>query len=118
MQEVRKAYLLQTLHNGSEVTHLTALRWATEGGADVLRRPEIGRIKPGMQSDLALFKLDELRFSGYGDPLAALVICGADRADRVMVAGKWLVIDGQIPGLNLPELKTQHHKAARHLQTM
>ena len=57
-----------------------------------------------MQSDLALFKLDELRFSGHGDPLAALVICGADRADRVMVAGKWLVIDRQIPGLNLPEL--------------
>ena len=118
MQEVRQAFLLQRLHHGSQVTHLTALRWATEGGANVLRRPEIGRIKSGMQSDLALFKLDELRFSGYGDPLAALVICGADRADRVMVAGKWLVIDGQIPGLNLPELKTQHHKAARHLQTM
>ena len=116
MQEVRQAFLLQRLHYGSQVTHLTALRWATEGGANVLRRPEIGRIKSGMQSDLALFKLDELRFSGYGDPLAALVICGADRADRLMVAGKWLVIDGQIPGLNLPELKIQHHKAARHLQ--
>jgi len=59
-----------------------------------------------------------LRFSGYGDPFAALVICGADRADRVMVAGKWLVIDGQIPGLNLPELKKQHHKEARSLQIM
>ena len=118
MQEVRQAFLLQRLHYGSEVTHLTALRWATEGGANVLRRPEIGKIKSGMQSDLALFKLDELRFSGYGDPLAALVICGADRADRVMVAGKWLVIDGQIPGLNLPELKTQHHKAATNLQTI
>ena len=71
-----------------------------------------------MQADLALFKLDELRFSGFGDPLAALVICGADRADRVMVSGKWVVIDGQIPRLNLPELKTQHHKAARDLQTI
>ena len=118
MKEVRQAFLLQRLHQGSEVTHLTALRWATEGGANVLRRTEIGNIKSGMQADLALFKLDELRFSGYGDPLAALVICGADRADRVMVAGKWLVIDGQIPGLNLRELKTQHHNAARHLQTM
>ena len=118
MQEIRQAFLLQRLHHGPQVTHLTALGWATEGGANVLRRPEIGRINPGMQSDLALFKLDELRFSGYGDPLAALVICGADRADRVMVAGKWLVIDGKIPGLNLPELKTRHLKAARHLQTM
>ena len=71
-----------------------------------------------MQSDLALFKLYELCFSGHGDPLAALEICGADRADRVMVAGKWLVVDGQIPGLNLSELKTKHHKAAIDLQTM
>ena len=118
MKEVRQAFLLQRLHQGPEVTHLTALQWATEGGANVLRRPEIGRIKPGMQSDLALFKLDELRFSGYGDPLAALVICGAERADRVMVAGKWLVIDGQIPGLNLDELKNQHHKAATDLQAI
>ena len=118
MHEVRQAFLLQRLHFGSQVKHLTALRWATEGGANVLRRPEIGRIKPGMQSDLALFKLDELRFSGYGDPLAALVICGAERADYVMVAGKWLVIDGQIPGLNLNELKNQHHKAATDLQAI
>ena len=73
MQEVRQAFLLQRLHYGSQVTHLTALRWATEGGANVLRRPEIGRIKSGMQSDLALFKMDELRFSGYGDPLACLL---------------------------------------------
>jgi len=35
-----------------------------------------------------------------------------------MVAGKWLVIDGQIPGLNLSELKNQHHKAAINIQTM
>ena len=118
MKEVRQVFLLQRLHQGPEVTHLTALHWATEGGANVLRRPEIGKIKSGVQADLALFKLGELRFSGYGDPLAALVICGAERADRVMVAGKWLVIDGQIPGLNLRELKTQHHKAAKNLQAI
>ena len=116
--EVRIAFLLQRLHYGTKVTHLDALRWATEGGAKVLQRKELGCISKGLQADLAFFKLDELRFSGYGDPLAALVICGAERADYVMVAGKWLVIDGQIPGLNLTELKTQHHKAAIDLQTM
>ena len=94
MKEVRQGFSTSETSQRSQVTHLTALSWATEGGANVLRRPEIGRIKPGMQSDLALFKL-ETCFFGYGDPLA-LVICGADRADRVMVAGKWLVIDGQI----------------------
>ncbi len=39
-----------------------------------------------------------------GDPLAALVLCGAHRADRVMVAGRWVVEDGHIPGLDLPAL--------------
>jgi 8-oxoguanine deaminase len=47
--------------------------------------PDIGEIAVGALADLALFKLDELRFSGSGDPLAALVLCGAHRADRVMV---------------------------------
>ena len=67
-------------------------------------------------ADLALFKLDELRFSGSGDPLAALVLCGAHRADRVMVGGRWLVEDGQIPGLDLGELVRRHAAAARMLQ--
>ena len=33
--------------------------------------------------------------------LAALVLCGAHRADRVMVGGRWVVIDGAIPGLDV-----------------
>ena len=116
MQEVRQAFLLQRLHHGSQVTHLDALRWATEGGANVLRRTELGRIANGTQADLALFKLDELRFSGHGDPLAAMVICGAHHADRVMVAGKWIVEDGQILGLDLERLQAQHHREAKRLQ--
>ncbi|MBC8259635.1 MAG: 8-oxoguanine deaminase [SAR324 cluster bacterium] len=116
MQEVRQAFLLQRLQSGSQVTHIDALRWATSGGANVLGRAELGRIAVGMQADLALFKLDELRFSGYGDPLAALVICGAHQADSVMVAGKWIVEDGQIPGLDLKQLKLDHHREAKRLQ--
>jgi len=116
MQEVRQAFLIQRLHHGSKVTHLDALRWATAGGANVLGRPELGRIAEGMQADFALFKLDELRFSGHGDPLAALVICGAHQADRVMVAGKWIVEDGRIPGLDLEQLKIEHHREAKRLR--
>ena len=95
---------------------MDALRWANEGGANVLRRPELGRITEGKQADLALFKLGELRFSGNGDPLAALVICGAHQADRVMVAGKWIVEDGQILGIDLEQLQEQHHMEAKLLQ--
>ncbi len=116
MQEVRAAFLLQRGANGvAAVSHLDALRWATAGSADCIGRPELGRIAVGAAADLALFTLDELRFSGAGDPLAAVVLCGAHRADRVMVAGRWAVEDGQIPGLDLAALMARHGLAARQL---
>lgn len=103
--EVRAAFLLQRGRYGvARVTHHDALRWATEGGAACLGRPELGRIAVGAQADLALFTLDELRFAGAGDPVAALVLCGAQRADRVMVGGRWVVEDGAIPGLDIAAL--------------
>jgi 8-oxoguanine deaminase len=117
MQEVRAAFLLQRARYGvAKVSHTDALRWATKGSAACVGRPELGEIAIGKAADLALFKLDELRFSGAGDPLAALVLCGAHRADRVMVAGKWAVIDGAIPGLDVPDLIRRHSAAARQMQ--
>jgi 8-oxoguanine deaminase len=116
MQEIRAAMLLQRAANGIEaVSHRDALRWATTGSADCIGRPELGRIIPGAAADLALFTLDELRFSGAADPIAALVLCGAHRADRVMVAGRWVVEDGAIPGLDLDELRRRHQAAASSL---
>jgi 8-oxoguanine deaminase len=117
MQEVRAAFLLQRGRYGVErVSHLDALRWATSGSAACIGRPELGVIAVGAQADLALFKLDELRFSGADDALAALVLCGAHRADRVMVGGRWVVEDGAIPGLDLPALMRRHGAAAMALE--
>ncbi|MBV9980500.1 8-oxoguanine deaminase [Bradyrhizobium sp.] len=117
MQEVRAAFLLQRARYGvSRVSHKDALRWATKGSAACIGRPELGEIAVGKAADFALFKLDELRFSGAGDPLAALVLCGAHRADRVMVGGRWAVTDGAIPGLDIADLIRRHNGAARKLQ--
>ncbi len=81
MEGVRHALMINhRLTYGAEaVTHLDALRWATEGSAACLGRSDIGRIAPGREADLALFTLDELRFSASPRPLAALVLCGATR---------------------------------------
>jgi 8-oxoguanine deaminase len=119
MQEVRAAFLLQRSRYGVKaVSHKDALRWATEGSAACVGRTDIGEIAKGKIADFTLFKLDEVRFSGSGDPLAALVMCGAHRADRVMVGGRWVVENGQIPGLDLDELKKRHAAAARALQAV
>jgi 8-oxoguanine deaminase len=118
MQEVRAAFLLQRSRYGVKaVSHLDALRWATKGSAACVGRTDIGEIAVGKMADLALFKLDEPRFSGSGDPLAALVLCGAHRADRVMVGGRWIVKDGEIPNLDLGALIRRHSAAARALQS-
>ena len=117
MQEVRAAFLLQRGQYGiGKVSHRDALRWATKGSAACTGRADVGEIAVGMLADLALFRLDELRFSGSGDPLAALVLCGAHRADRVMVGGRWIVENGQIPGLDVADLIRRHSAAARKLQ--
>lgn len=113
METVRHALMLGRLTYGSAaVTHLDALGWATEGSARLLGRTDIGVIAEGKQADLAMFTLDELRFSGAGDPLAALVLCGAHRADRVMIAGQWRVVDGLPLGVDLAALRRDHGAAA------
>ena len=117
MQEVRAAFMLQPGANGVEaVSHFDALRWATAGSADWIGRPELGRVAAGAAVDRALLTLDELRFSGTGDPLAAAaVLRGASRADWVMMAGCWAVGDGRIPSLDIPALMARHGLAARTL---
>jgi 8-oxoguanine deaminase len=114
MEALRHTLMAGRLRYGaSKVTHLDVLRWATEGSARCLGRDDIGRLAVGMEADLALFALDEPRFSGAHDALAALVLCGAHRADRVMIAGQWRVIDGAVVGLDLEALLAEHRAAAR-----
>lgn len=116
IQEVRQAMLLQKLHLGaSEIDHIRALGWATKGSARVLGRSDVGEIKVGAQADLALFKLDEPRFSGAGDPLAALVMCSASRVDALLVAGEWRVRGGEMTTIDLERTMAQHGEAARRL---
>ena len=115
--EARQALYLQRLRYGAErITPELALGWATRGSARLLGRSDIGELAPGKQADLALFKLDELRFSGASDPIAALVLCGVHRADRVMVGGRWTVIDGAIPGLDVAALIRRHSAAAERMR--
>lgn len=116
IQEARQALYLQRLRYGAErITPRKVLEWATVGSARLLGRGDLGELLPGKQADLALFKLDDLRFSGSHDPIAALILCGAERADRVMVGGKWRVVDGAIEGLDIEQLIARHKVAAAAL---
>ncbi|MGO2509416.1 MAG: 8-oxoguanine deaminase [Vibrio hibernica] len=114
--EVRMAMYLQRLRYGSEnVSHTDALRWATKGSAAAMGRSDIGTLDIGKQADLSMFTLSDIRFSGSHDPLAALIMCGAQQADRVMINGQWRVHDGHVIGLDLEDLLIRHRTAAKRL---
>ncbi|SMC53739.1 8-oxoguanine deaminase [Fulvimarina manganoxydans] len=114
MEQVRHALMVGRLNyrSATAITAREAIDLATVGSASCLGRTDIGRIAIGLQADFALFTLDELRFSGAHDPIAALVLCGATRADRVMVKGTWRVLDGLPVGLDLARLRDEHGAAA------
>ena len=116
MQEVRQALLIGRLRYGAApVTHQSVLWLATRGSADLLGRPELGELRPGTAADIALFDLDELRFSGHGDPLAALVLCGASRVSDLMIAGEWRVRGGELANVDLNALRHEHRRLAEAL---
>ncbi len=116
IESVRHALMASRLHYGAEaVSHRDCLRWASTGSSACLGRKDIGDISVGMQADLGLYTLEELRFSGAGDPIAALIHCGAHMADRVMIAGRWTVVDGNPLGVDVSELRTAHDAAAKKL---
>lgn len=75
-----------------------AFKLATTGGAACLNRGELGHLGPGAAADFAMFRADDVALAGAveHDPLAALLLCDAPRADRVFVAGREVVRDGHL----------------------
>ncbi len=92
------------------------LRWASAGGADILGLPAIGSVAVGQVADLAVFDLSHPRYAGLHDPLIAPVASGGGAHLRhVLVAGKSVVRDGAIPGLDLAELGARARAVVRRL---
>jgi cytosine/adenosine deaminase-related metal-dependent hydrolase len=75
---------------------------ATIGGADALGRPDLGRLMPGAQADIVVFDFSHDRIGTTIDPIQTLLISASGREVRyVVVAGRTVVVDGAIPGLDM-----------------
>jgi 8-oxoguanine deaminase len=72
----------------------------------------------GFASSPPTYILNEARFSGQGDPLAALILCGAHKADYVMVAGEWKVKNGEMVDVDINDVMARHGIAAKRLRKM
>lgn len=115
--EARQALLLgRVLYGADRLSADEALRWATRGGAAVLGREEIGRLAPGLRADVALFSLDQVGFSGAGDPLAAILLCGPARVHTLFVEGRAVVREGRLLTADYDEIRRRHGEGARRLR--
>jgi 8-oxoguanine deaminase len=94
-----------------------ALALATRGGAQVLGRPDIGHLAPGMCADLALFDLRTLGMAGGAvhDPVGALLLCASPQAAWTVVNGRVVVREGQLATLDLGPVLERHNQLARQL---
>ncbi|MCY3996281.1 MAG: 8-oxoguanine deaminase [Rhodobacter sp.] len=99
--EARQAMLLQRISLGAgAMSAREALEIATRGGADVLGRPDCGRIVPGCRADLAIWDISRVESAGSWDP-AALVMAGPASVRDLFVEGRQIVRDGRITTVDL-----------------
>lgn len=69
-------------------------------------------------ADIALFSLEDLGYSGAGDPLAALLLCAPTRVHTLMVNGRMIVEAGQLLTFDIASILPAHRKKAWLLQQL
>ena len=116
--EVKQALLVARGRGGGEaMTGREALRLGTRGGAEVLRRDDIGSLEPGKQADLAIWATDGLELGGAGDLVAGLVFSGPHRVDRLVVGGEDVVRGGALVNADEAQIAAEQREQARRFAT-
>jgi cytosine/adenosine deaminase-related metal-dependent hydrolase len=100
---------------GAALTPREALRLGTRGGADVLRRPDIGSLETGKRADIAVWRTDTLEFGGADDLVANLVLSAPHRVDTLLVGGRAVVRGGALVNADEQEIAAEHRKQARRM---
>ena len=114
--EARQAMLLQRVANGADaMSARLALEIATRGGADVLGRPECGRLQVGCRADVAIWDTSGIESAGSWDP-AALLLAGPTKVRHLLVEGRQIVRDGQITTIDLSSVIAKQNQLAHTLR--
>ncbi len=91
-----------------------ALDMATRGGAAVLGRDDIGSLEPGKCADFFAVDLNRVGFAGGSmiDPVASVLFCAPVTADYTVVNGRYIVKEGHVTTLDLPNVIAKCNRAA------
>ncbi|NLU70381.1 chlorohydrolase family protein [Streptomyces sp. HNM0574] len=107
---IHLAKIVDGRHDAAPAEHYVEA--ATLGGARALGRPDLGRLEPGAQADLVAFRTDDIRDGVQDDPVRTFLLNGTARqATHSVVAGRPVLVDGGIPGVDLADLRQR----AQHL---
>lgn len=112
--EVKQALLVARGRGGPDaMSAREALRLGTRGGAAVLRRDDIGSLTRGKCADFAVWRTDGLELGGAEDLVAALVLSGPHRVERLVVGGEDVVRGGTLVHGDEAEIAQAHRVQAR-----
>lgn len=115
--EVRQSMLLQRVKGDpAALTAREALELGTLGGAQVLRRDDIGSLEAGKAADLIAINLNRLDYAGaLHDPVSATVFCAPVRVDWSMINGRVVIEDGRLTTLAIEPIVERHNRIAKRM---
>ena len=115
--EAHQALLLARAVGGADaLTPREALRLATRGGAEAIKREDLGQLAPGKAADVALYSVDDVSLAGAeSDLVAALVLSWPPRAHTVISQGRVVVEEGVLAGQDLVQLLAVQRRMSRDL---
>ena len=114
--ELRQALMLCRVRYGAEsMTALDALALGTTGGADLLRRHDLGILEVGRCADVAIFPPVDIFSSGCENPVDALLLCWSRQVESLIIGGHVKITRSDFVDLDLAEIIAKHHERARQL---
>lgn len=112
VSEARQAMLLQRVSLGADaMSAREALEIATRGGADILGRPDCGRLEVGKRADIAIWDMSGVEAAGSWDA-AALLLAGPTTVRDLFVNGRGIVRDGEVTTLDMGGLLAKQRQMA------
>jgi 8-oxoguanine deaminase len=122
-QRARRGMLAQPTYRGGSfeggadaASVADVIHWGTAGGAQIMGLDEVGKIAVGYAADIAVYRLDDPRYFGLHDPAIGPVASGGRPSLAALFsAGRPVVIDDHIEGVDLKELGREARDVVREL---